>query len=177
MGKVTEFKKVNLFSGVIFRYPEDLEEVVSKLSEFFSEIDFSSDTFDFTFTDYYFSEMGTPLYRKFLSFSKLISPLKLPDIKNITNEIELVFSNNGKRRINLDPGYLSDANVIIATTKNHYHRIPLSNGIYAHMEYIFKNKKIHFLEWTYPDFRSESYISFFNKLMMIYKGKLKKNSG
>ncbi|UCH96452.1 MAG: DUF4416 family protein, partial [Candidatus Aminicenantes bacterium] len=86
---------------------------------------------------------------------------------------EIETSINGNRVVNLDPGYLSEANVIIATTKNHYHRVPLSKGIYAHMEYVIKKKKLVPLEWTYPDFKSSQYMDFFEKLIHIYKGNLK----
>lgn len=173
MGKRTKFKKVNLFTGIIFNNKDELCEVESKLEEKFSKIDFSSGIYKFDFTSYYSQEMGSLLYRKFVSFTDLISPTELPDIKIFSNEIELIFSSNGMRKTNIDPGYISDANVIIATTKNHYHRIPLTKGIYAHMEYVFKNKGIHFLDWTYPDFKSEDYIKFFLKLSELYKIKIK----
>ena len=74
--------------------------------------------------------------------------------------------------VNLDPGYLSDANVIIATTKNYYQRVPLTNGIYAHMEYVLKGKDLGILEWTYPGFRSEEYKNFFRKMIPMYKKKV-----
>ena len=64
---------------------------------------------------------------------------------------------------------MSDANVIIATGKNHYHRVPLKRGIYAHLEYILKNKQISFLPWTYPDFQTESYLAFFRQLFVLFK--------
>lgn len=172
MGQKNTFNKVNLFTGLIFNNSIDIEPLVSRLKNEFSEIDMISDQFDFDFTDYYFIEMGKPLSRKFFSFSRLISPEELPEIKLRTNEIEKEFSISGKRRINLDPGYLSDANVIIATTKNYYQRIPLNKGIYAHMEYVIKGKSLNILEWTYPDFRSEKYMDFFQKMLFSYKNKI-----
>jgi hypothetical protein len=82
----------------------------------------------------------------------------------------------GKRIINLDPGYMSDANVIIATSKNHYHRVPLKRGIYAHLEYVLKNKQISFLPWTYPDFQTESYLDFFRQLFVLFKQNSRKSA-
>ncbi|MCK5220876.1 MAG: DUF4416 family protein [Candidatus Aminicenantes bacterium] len=172
MGQKDTFNKVNLFTGLIFNNAIDIEPVVSLLKKEFSELDIISDQFEFNFTDYYFMEMGKPLNRQFFSFSRLISPEELPGIKLRTNEIEKEFSISGKRRINLDPGYLSDANVIIATTKNYYQRIPLNNGIYAHMEYVIKGKNLNILEWTYPDFRSEKYMNFFQGMLLSYKKKI-----
>ena len=49
----------------------------------------------------------------------------------------------------------------LATAKNFAHRIPLRNGIYAHLEYTFTRSGPKELEWTYPDFRQEEYKSFF----------------
>ncbi len=172
MGQNSTFKKVNLFTGIIFSNEMKIEPVLSLLEKMFSERDLVSDIIDFNFTDYYFDEMGKPLKRLFISFSKLISPELLPEIKLITNEVEDKYSVSGKRKINLDPGYLSDANVIIATTKNYYQRIPLRSGIYAHMEYVIKGKDLNMLEWTYPDFRSENYLSFFRKMLILYKKKM-----
>jgi len=148
-------------------------DIAGKLRAVFSDVDVESQPFDFDFTAYYNEEMGSPLYRRFISFDRLIDPDRLPDVKAITNRIETVNAVDGKRVVNLDPGYLSDANVIIATTKNHYHRVPLANGIYAHMEYVLKKKKLEPLEWTYPDFRSPQYMAFFEQLIPIYRQNLK----
>ncbi len=175
MAKKTCFKKVNLFSGIILNDRINIESVILKLRDRFSGIDIVSDIMDFDFTDYYFAEMGKPLKRIFISFDELIPPDGLPEIKIVTNEMEKEFSESGNRLVNLDPGYISDANVIIATTKNYYQRIPLSNGIYAHMEYVIKGKDFHFLEWTYPDFKSQGYLKFFSKLLSVYKKKSKNN--
>lgn len=173
MGVEKEFKKVKLFSGVIYSSSQVYEETRKKLEEIFSAVDLESGEFNFDFTTYYSQEMGSPLYRRFISFEELISPEQLPDIKIHTNKIEIETSINRNRVVNLDPGYLSEANVIIATTKNYYHRVPLSKGIYAHMEYVIKKKKLVPLEWTYPDFKTPRYMDFFECLVPIFKRNLK----
>jgi hypothetical protein len=177
MGVEKEFKKVKLFSGVIYSSIQVYEETKKKLEGIFSTVDLEAGEFNFDFTTYYNQEMGSPLYRRFISFEKLISPEQLPEIKIDTNRIEIETSINGNRVVNLDPGYLSDANVIIATTKNYYHRVPLSKGIYAHMEYVIKKKKLVPLEWTYPDFKTPQYMDFFTRLIPIYKQNLKEQPG
>lgn len=169
MGIEKEFNQVKLFSGIIYRSTQVYEETKKKLELLFSPVDLEVGPFNFDFTTYYNREMGTPLFRRFISFEKLISPEELPDIKILTDNIEMETAINGNRIINLDPGYLSEANVIIATTKNHYHRVPLSKGIYAHIEYVIKKKKIEPLEWTYPDFRTPQYIQFFERLNLLFK--------
>lgn len=171
MGIEKEFNRVKLFSGIIYSNNPIYEETKKKLEVLFSPVDLEAGPFNFDFTTYYNREMGTPLFRRFISFEKLISPEELPDIKILTDKIEIETAINGNRLINLDPGYLSEANVIIATTKNHYHRVPLAKGIYAHIEYVIKKKKIVPLEWTYPDFRTPQYIDFFEQLNLLFKQK------
>lgn len=169
MGIEQEFKRVKLFSGIIYGSGDIYEEIKKRLETTFSAVDLESGQFDFDFTTYYNKEMGSPLYRRFISFKELISPEELPGIKLITNQIEIDTAVNGNRVVNLDPGYLSDANVIIATTKNYYQRVPLTKGIYAHMEYILKKKKLETLEWTYPDFKSPQYMNYFDRLFALYR--------
>ena len=173
MGVEKEFHQVKFFSGFIYRDKNIYQAVKAKLAGIFSPVDLESGVFNFDFTTYYNKEMGTPLFRRFISFKALIPPGQLPDIKLLTNKIEIETAVKGKRTINLDPGYLSEANVIIATTKNNYHRVPLQKGIYAHMEYVIKGKKICPLEWTYPDFKSTGYLDFFHELRQLYKKEMK----
>jgi hypothetical protein len=169
MGQISQYKKVKLFCGLIFSQTAVAAEAKVLLGEHFSAIDSQSPLIPFALTDYYQAEMGAPLFRQFISFGELLTPEKLPEIKIFTNGLEKNLAGAGKRTINLDPGYLSDANVIIATSKNHYHRVPLQRGIYAHLEYILKNKQISFLPWTYPDFQTEEYLAFFRQLYFLFR--------
>lgn len=173
MGIEKPFQPVKLFCGVIYSQSSDYERMKWLLQDHFSPIDLEYPGIIFDSTDYYNLEMGSPLFRSFLSFEKLILPDNLPGIKLLTNKIENDTSVDEKRVINLDPGYLSAANVVIATTKNYYHRVPLAQGIYAHLEYVIVNKKITHLDWTYPDFKKAEYMDFFLKLRLIYKKNLK----
>ena len=54
-----------------------------------------------------------------------------------------VITQDGGRRVNLDPGLLSLANLILATTKNRSHRIPLFDGIYAELTLLYAKKQFH----------------------------------
>lgn len=171
MGKIGCFKKVKLFCGLLSGRSTDAEKAVSLLADEFSPIDSRSALIAFNTTDYYREEMGEPLFRQFVSFRDLQPPERLPEIKFFTDRLEKQLAVAGKRTVNIDPGTLSDANVIIATSKNHYHRIPLRDGIYAHLEYVLKNKQLAFLPWTYPDFQSDDYLAFFRQLFVLYREK------
>ena len=117
-----------LFMGVlsVIGLPDDLR---SRLESLFGPISVITDPFPFDFTDYYVPEMGEGIERFFISFSNLVSPDSLASIKTATNSIEEEYSDNGNRKINLDPGLLSLENAILATTKNRSHRIAIGNII------------------------------------------------
>ena len=78
--------------------------------------------------------------RTFIFFKDLINRAEIADIKLRTNDIEAVLSTDGKRNVNIDPGYLTLANVILATTKGYSHRIYLGKGIYGEVTLLYKEK-------------------------------------
>lgn len=164
MSTRNDFKPVKFFCGLIYGCESAAEAALAPLQQIVSAIDLRSPTIPFTATDYYQNEMGAPLLRGFVSFREWQPPERLAEIKIATMRLEETLAVAGRRRVNLDPGYLSEANVIIATAKNHYHRVPLAAGIYAHMEYVLKDGRIGFLPWTYPDFKTAAYLDFFLQL-------------
>jgi len=142
-----------------------------RLVQLYGSVDTTSPLYVFNFTDYYEKQMGKNLKRKFLSFARLIAPEKLGEIKLRTNGLEEEIRDElkGDRRIvNLDPGYLTQAALIMATAKDFAHRIPVQQGIYAHLELLFGKKDVKILDWTYPDFRTEEYQKFFMEVRQIY---------
>jgi Domain of unknown function (DUF4416) len=84
-----------------------------------------------------------------------VDPADLADVKRATNGIEDAFREDGDRKLNLDPGLLNLSRFVLATTKDHAHRIPLRDGIYAEVTLVFAHGEFRPLPWTYPDFRSE----------------------
>lgn len=168
------FPRVKPFCGMIFAERRYRDQAVKRLEAHLSLLDCESDIMPFHYTDYYAAEMGSPLFRCFVAFTEPVDPQFLPGCKRMTMELEKEFSLEGKRRINLDPGYLSLASMVIATAKNHCHRIPLNDGVYAHLEYVVRKGCLQPLEWTYPDFRSPQYMAFFNGLRMNLKMQLRR---
>jgi hypothetical protein len=104
--------------------------IEQRLTAAFGVIEQASALFPVTYTDYYAPEMGAQLQKKFLSFAEMIDVARLPEIKNFTNALEAEFALNGKRQINIDPGYVTHAQMVLATTKDYSHRIYLGEGIY-----------------------------------------------
>lgn len=116
------------------------------------------------FSDYYKKELGNEIFRRFIFFKNLIKQESLPDIKLKTNEIEIRLSTNGKRNINLDPGYLTLSKIILASTKDYSHRIYLRDGIFAEVTLLYNKKEGSFVPNinTYKDYTDYRYINLFN---------------
>ncbi len=173
MGAIEPFAKTKLIMGVLSTLPEKKEELRHLLVDEFGPIDYESQEFDFTFTDYYVPEMGSGIKRFFYSFVNLVSPDQLPDIKIRTNELEEKFAAGGNRKINLDPGLLSLSSLILATTKNNVHRIPLQKGIYGEVTLMYVNREYQTLPWTYADYRTLAFHEIFKEMRTLLKKKFK----
>jgi hypothetical protein len=161
-------KKVKMISSLFSQEEELIQSVIAQMESFFGPTDWISKKFIFNRTRYYEKEMGWPLYRRFISFSKLISPDSIVDIKLATNKVENEYRFNNKRRINIDPGYISLERLVLATGKNYIHRIYLAKGIYADLTLVFHAGTFNPLAWTYPDYRDEKVIGCFNLIRNNY---------
>ena len=164
MGTPKKPELVRLFVGMLSRDPKLFSAAADILTKKFGPVLLESELIPFEFTDYYKPEMGKNLWRKFVAFKRIVSPEKLASIKLFTNHLEETYSLNRKRRINLDPGFLTPARIILASTKDFSHRIYLKSGIYAEITLLFRKGKFETLAWTYPDYRTETYLKFFSAL-------------
>ena len=153
------------FIGLIFSGADIPDELFTKLKKNYGPVEMKMEPFRFTITNYYKQEMGEELMRSFLAFEQPITPTILPDIKHETIELEKEFGQiiNGSihRKVNIDPGYLTPAKVVLATTKNYSHRIYLRRGIFAELTYIATKSGWQTLPWTYPDYRLQEVLEFF----------------
>ena len=168
MGQPKLANKVKLFVAITFNNQTNYQKVKHILKQQFNQIDLESEIYDFNFTDYYEKEMGTNLKKQFISFQQLIKPENLIEIKLWTNEVEKQFIINDKRQVNIDPGYLTSAKVVLATTKNYSHRIYLGKGIYGDVHLRFVNRRFQTCEWTYADYKQTLAIEFFSCVKKIY---------
>lgn len=163
---------VYLFLGVFGREPSLFEEIAAIMERKFGCICGRSELFNFDHTGYYTEEMGPGLKKKFYAFENPIVSQKLVDIKNYTNKLEARFAQKAggemRRRVNLDPGYLSLNKVVLASTKDYSHRLYLGKGIYGEVTLFYKDKTFTPFPWTYPDYKTSGYIDFFNRMRKIY---------
>jgi len=173
MSKPKSAEPVKLIFSIFAVAVPQLDESIALLSTSYGQPDFISDLRPFDYTDYYGREMGEKLIRRFLSMETLIRPETLPDIKLAANKIEDKFTKGERRQVNIDPGYLSQAHLILATGKGYAHRPYLHDGIYADLTLIYQNKKFISLPWTYPDYADEKQLVMFDKIRARYLVQLK----
>lgn len=169
-------KPAKLLIGLFMKDTELFEPVSRKLIEKFGNADMISAWLPFDYTSYYEAETGTPLFRRMLSFETLIRQDHLADIKLMTNEIEKSYTEEGKRKINIDPGYLLHERFVLATGKNYTHRIYIGQNIYADLTLIYQQGDFRTLPWTYPDYADEKMLNFLRLVRARYTAILKERN-
>jgi hypothetical protein len=144
-----------------------------RLSDRFGTPDAISAWMPFDETDYYEREMGSPLFRRMMSFDTLVSQDDLAAIKLTTNALEAEFGQEGRRRVNLDPGYLVLSRFVLATGKDFAHRISIGQGIYGDLTLLFRNGEFETLPWTYPDYAGQAMRTWLHRVRDVYLLNLK----
>ena len=177
MSKPTSPAPAKLVIGFFTRDKDILGEAARKLSESFGPPDVISQWLPFEHTDYYTSEMGSPLFRRLMAFRELIQQDTLADVKLFTNDLEGRFSIRGKRLVNIDPGYLLAERFVLATGKNYVHRIYLRAGIYADLTLIYQKGRFHPQDWTYPDYAGDAIRAFLETVRERYLYQVKHSGG
>lgn len=163
---------VKIVSSVFSGRPDIVHKAITALSERLGDIDYISTVLPFDYTNYYEKELGAFLVRRFVSFETLVAPDTLPHIKLLTNSVEGKFMKDGNRLVNIDPGYLSQAHLILATGKAYTHRPYIRDGIYADLTLVFVKHTFRRLEWTYPDYADAETIAMFNNIRERYMAQL-----
>ena len=167
-----EVKPVKLICAITFAQSVDMDDIESNLESRFGPIDSRSGKIDFSYTDYYEKEMGSGLIKRFLSFENLIIPDQLAKIKNETISIEAGFAVKGKRTVNLDPGYLEESKLALASTKNFSHRIYLGDNIWGEVTLRYENGRFVTHPWTYPDYATSLAFEYFEEARERYRKQL-----
>jgi hypothetical protein len=173
MSNPSEAEDVKLISSLFSSQANLIDRVILEMEGLFGLTDWISPAFFFDRTKYYEKEMGWPLHRRFISFKTLVRPQDIVDIKCKTNDLENKESQGGKRKINIDPGYVALERLVLATGKNYTHRIYLSEGIYADLTLIFQKGSFSPLAWTYRDYSDSKIIGYFNAVREKYKRQIR----
>ena len=168
---------MKLIIAVMYSDLKVYSDCKEELIDLFGEIEKEGEEYDFDkFTKFYEKEMGKGLIKRFIVFkdpiiknsikekqkikdfpiSKLKNFENLKKIKIKTAEIEKKYSKEGKRTINLDPGYLSSSELALASfKKGTNYKEDIGGGVYLHKVLEFKDGKIIEFWHTFPDYREK----------------------
>lgn len=169
MGRVREMPPVMPVCGVLSSEPEVMQQARELVEEHLGPVCLQGGPWAFDHTDYYTDEMGTGLLRWFWAFDNF-DAAGLPHVKLATQAIETRLADPaGRRRVNLDPGYVELGKLVLASTKNHAHRIYLSEGIFAEVTLVYlKGRGWTPTPWSFPDFASGRYNGFLDQVRQHY---------
>lgn len=172
MVAISLHEPVKAICGVLFHPGVEPARVEDALAPVFGAVDLRSDVWDFDFTTHYESETGPNIQRAFLAFDELMDPGDLAAAKVRTNQIELdlaaALDCHVPRPVNLDPGYVDLARLVLASARDRDHRVYLGRGIYAEATLRYCRSGFVPWEWTYPDYRTRPYLAFFEQVRARY---------
>jgi hypothetical protein len=175
------------FAGLLAGSEDQLAAARHELAQWYGKIDAASDILPFTFTQYYDEEMGQNLLRQWVRFEALFNPEHLAKCKLETNMAETLLArqfadknaaaNTPQRPINIDPGYVHRYKIILATTKDHSHRVYIAEGIYGEVTLHWSQNRWTPWPWTYADYQTDAAQDFFVKARTAYLERLQKVAG
>lgn len=150
------------------------KDLVKELESHFGKLLSVSDSFEFNFTDYYKKEMGDNLAKFIAAFAELQSEDCLAGHKLSAMELEKNYlDDRGNREVNLDPGFMSQARVILSSSKNFAQRVYLGKGVFAEVTLLYRHGDFTALPWSYPDYQSSSVKGFLLEVRREYTKALK----
>ncbi|MBN2482583.1 MAG: DUF4416 family protein [Candidatus Omnitrophica bacterium] len=169
-------KKVKFICALIYQDETVYSKVKVLLERKFGALDFESKPILFDFTDYYCAEMGGGLTKRLVAFKKLQDAARFVQIKRSCVALETRYSRDTRRSINIDPGYLNEAHLVLTSTKDFYHRLYLGKGVFAEVTLYYAHRQFQDLPWTYPDYRTGAHKEMLMQIRNVYVGQIKKNS-
>lgn len=162
--------------GILTSRTDMLSEIIAALEKHFGKPDIIGPWQAFDHTRYYEEEMGPNLSRCFISFEELRSPSEARDYKRIGTEVEERFLTDGRRSVNVDPGYLDANKVVLVSAKGGGHKIAIAPGVYADM-LLWYNKGWQAFPWAFPDFRDGSLFPLFQHMRRAFKAGVRAQEG
>jgi hypothetical protein len=164
-----------LFFGVFSGFDELLGWARQEIESAFGALDaeLESAVLPFPETRAYSRSMGPDLKRQFFFLLEPFPQDGLAAVKRRTLEIEARARSRERwaveRPLNIDPGILNDCRVILASTKDHSHRLYRGQGIWEEITLVYRRPEgggpaaFQALPWTYPDFRQASHRELFER--------------
>ncbi len=171
MAEVLYVEPVIRFCAVISGDALIRRRAIEKLESHWGEIFHQSDPLPFEAGGYYAGSMGEHLQKELIGFRQPCDAAELADWKLWTNTLETQVAAAESaaesaaeaapaRPLNLDPGYITQAKLVLATTKDRDHRVYLRDGMFGEITLTYTAKKWVHHRWTYPDYRTAAVAEF-----------------
>src|SRR5687768_2440754 len=155
MGEIRAHPPALLLTAVITRYDAALAWARARCIDQWGPLALESPTFPFVETNYYEPTMGPNLGTTFLAFQPPYDPGETAATKLQTNAWEAEYAalqlHPEPRPLNLDPGYLTAAKLVLSSTKDHTHRLYLGQGIFAEVTLFYRHGAWRDHEFTFPN--------------------------
>jgi len=167
VASVRSVEPVIRFCAVISRHDDLRQQAIERLAKAWGPVVTQSPDLEFQAGGFYTSTMGEDLKKTLVALEGFADPAGLADWKLQTNnwesEITSATSHPEPRPLNLDPGYMSQAKLVLATTKDRDHRIYLRDGMFAEVTLTYVGKTWQHHRWSYPSYRTDTVAAFANE--------------
>jgi hypothetical protein len=165
------------FCAVITRHPSARQWAMDHLQRQWGGIQCASAPIPFEAGGYYTPTMGSDLIKTLIAWEGFQDPAELADWKHQSNAWEEAYAAESDdpetRPLNLDPGYVTQAKLVLATTKDRDHRIYLRDGMFAEVTLTYVGKRWQHHRWSYPSYRTEEVASFASECRKRLRAHLK----
>lgn len=165
--------RVMLLAAVLYADEASLEAGLRRLETAFAPLAWRGPAHAFDLTDYYAEEMGRGLQRVLVAFRGLVPPGFLVEAKWRAAGVEDALRRGGRRRVNVDVGYLDEFKLVLASFKGRGNKLYLARGVWADMTLTYGRGRFEPLPWSFPDFRDGRYDADLRAIRERYKAALR----
>lgn len=159
MAAICRVEAVIPFSAIISRHDEAFAWARDQLATIWGPLAAAGPAVPFKASAYYAGEMGEGLRKIMVAAEHPRDPAELASWKVATNAFEAEYAALAEpaepRPLNLDPGYISQSKLVLATVKDRDHRLYLREGIFAEVTLRYLRSGWTENPWTYPDYRTD----------------------
>ncbi len=157
----------------MFRERSFCDGALGMLAARWGEPDYIGLPSPFRESPYYDDEMGTDLVKLVVSFPRLIGPHKLPWLKAVATAIEKEYAADGKRQVNIDPGYVDFYKVVLASSKCGWPKIYVGRRTWADPVLRYYGGRFEPFPWTFPDFKDGRYDADLMTIRNLYRNQIR----
>lgn len=152
-----------------FKDYQILLKALRDVSNIVDSVGWVSKVFYFDSIQHYYSrEMGIDILKVFTYFKTVVPKDELYKLKLLSLELENKYRNENKRQVNIDPGYIDEANLVLFSSKGRAARIYIKDKVFSELEYVFLNNEFMDMFWTYEDYKHKEVKEFFKEARKMY---------